>query len=124
LSTLRHTEGEMPLLKYYDEIEKKLTLLTNKTLMSYDAAAALVINEKYRSEALQTFVSGLKKSLKVAVFPSQPKDLPTALAIAQEAEASNDRYAFAANYAKYSDEKIQRQQSQKTQGWRQTDRQY
>jgi len=32
LATLR--QCDVPLLKYYDEIEKKLALLTNKTIMS------------------------------------------------------------------------------------------
>lgn len=34
LSTLR--QGDQPLLKNYDEIEIKLTLLTNKTLMTHE----------------------------------------------------------------------------------------
>jgi len=84
-------QGELPLLKYYDEIERKLTLLTNKTIMTHDA--------------LHAFISGLKKSLKIAVFPAQPKDLPSALALAQEAEASIDRSAFTATFARQSEKK-------------------
>jgi len=34
LDTMR--QGELSLNKYYDEIEKKLTLLNNKTLMSHE----------------------------------------------------------------------------------------
>jgi len=43
--------------------------------MSLDTAAATVLNEKYRSDALYTFISGLL----MAVFPLKP----TALALAQ-----------------------------------------
>ncbi|KAH8394466.1 hypothetical protein KR222_010964, partial [Zaprionus bogoriensis] len=48
-------QGEMTLLQYYDEIEKKLTLLTNKTIMTHTTEAATVLNEKFRSDALHTF---------------------------------------------------------------------
>jgi len=95
-------QGELPLLKYYDEIEQKLTLLTNKTIMTHDAAAP--------------FISGLTKSLKIAVFPAQPKDLPSAFSLAQEAEASNDRSAFAATFALHSEEKIYRPNSDRKVG--------
>jgi len=56
--------------------------------MTHDAAPASLLNEKFREDALHAFISGLKKSLKVAVFPAEPRDLPTALALAQEAESS------------------------------------
>jgi len=108
----------LPLLKYYDEIERKLTLLTNKTIMTHDAATAAVLNEQHRNDALHAFISGLKKSLKIAVFPAQPKDLPSALALAQEAESSNDRSAFAATFARHNEEKIYRPNNQRQAGWR------
>jgi len=110
--------GDMPLAKYYDEVEKKLTLLTNKTLMSHDTAAATVLNEKYRSDALHTFISGLKNSLKMAVFPAKPKDLPTALALAQEAQSSHERSVFAATFARHADEKSGKPPNKNT-NWRQ-----
>jgi len=69
LDTMR--QGELSLNKYYDEIEKKLTLLTNKTLISHEPSAAAVLNQKFRSDALHTFVSGLRKPLRLAVFPAQ-----------------------------------------------------
>lgn len=121
LSTLR--QGDQPLLKYYDEIERKLTLLTNKTLMTHDAASAAVLNDKYRNDALHTFISGLKKSLKWAVFPAQPRDLQTALALAQEAESSNERSIFAANFARHIEEKAQKSGNQRSQGSRQNSQQ-
>ncbi|KAH8272617.1 hypothetical protein KR018_004517 [Drosophila ironensis] len=49
LSTLR--QGDMTLTEFYDEVEKKLTLLTNKTLMTSDNALAMSLNEKYRVDA-------------------------------------------------------------------------
>jgi len=39
--------------------------------MTHDAAAAAVLNEQHRDDALHAFISGLKKSLRIAVFPAQ-----------------------------------------------------
>lgn len=58
MSTLR--QGNFTVLNFFDEVEKKLTLLTNKTIMTYDSNLAKVINEKYRADALRVFISGLK----------------------------------------------------------------
>lgn len=122
LSILR--QGDLPLLKYYEDVERNLTLLTNKTLMTYDPASAAILNEKYRIDALHTFVSGLRKSIKWAVFPAQPRDLPTALALAQEAESSNERGIFMANYAKHTEEKSHKSIGQRSQGSRQQENDY
>jgi len=111
-------QGDLPLLQYYDNIQKKLTLLTNKVIMTQDAYSAHVLNSKYREDALHTFVSGLKKSLKIVVFPAHLRDLPTALAIAQEAEVSNERSIFAANFARHTEEKTQKNTNQRNQNWR------
>jgi len=103
LDTMR--QGELSLNKYYDEIEKTLTLLTNKTLTAIkQPTAAAVLNQKLRSGALHNFVSGLRKPLRLAVFPAQPKDMPSALALAQEPEAANDRCAYAASLARFANE--------------------
>ncbi|KAH8405451.1 hypothetical protein KR222_003593, partial [Zaprionus bogoriensis] len=48
-------QGDKTLLEYYDEVERKLTLLVNKTIMTHDQAAATVLNDKFRSDALATF---------------------------------------------------------------------
>jgi len=53
----------MTLLQYYDEVEKKLTLLINKTIMTYENTVAASMIEKYRADALLVFISGTKKSL-------------------------------------------------------------
>lgn len=111
LGTLR--QGERELLEYYDEVEKTLTLLTNKTLMTHDPAAATVLNEQFRKDALHSFVAGLKKSLKTVVFSAQPEDLPSALSLAQEAEVSNEYSQFAASFAKTSEERNQKPTGQR-----------
>jgi len=48
MSTLR--QGNMTLLQYYDEVEKKLTLLINKTIMTYENTVAASMIEKYRAQ--------------------------------------------------------------------------
>lgn len=58
MSTLR--QGNLTLLQYYDEVEKKLTLLINKTIMTYDSIVAAPLNEKYRADALRVFISGTR----------------------------------------------------------------
>jgi len=37
-------------LQYYDEVEKKLTLLINKTIMTYENTVAASMIEKYRAQ--------------------------------------------------------------------------
>lgn len=109
LSTLR--QGSMSCLEFYDEVEKKLTLLANKTIMSYESGVADTINEKYRADALRVFISGLRKPLCDILFASRPSDLPSALALAQEVDANNERYAFAMNFANRFQEKPIRSQN-------------
>ena len=59
-----------------------------------------LLNDEVRTDALHAFISGLKKSLKAIVFPAQPKDLASALALAREADDSIERSMFSASYAK------------------------
>lgn len=42
LSTLG--QGNLTVLNFYDEVERKLTLLTNKTIMTYEGHVANSIN--------------------------------------------------------------------------------
>lgn len=98
-------QGDLDLMDYYDEVEKKLTLVTNKIVMTHDEQAATILNTEIRSDALHAFMAGLKRSLKSYVIPAQPKDLPSALALAREAESSIERSAFAASYAKAIEDK-------------------
>lgn len=106
MSTLR--QGNMTLLQYYDEVEKKLTLLINKTVMTYDNKVAASLNEKYRADALRVFISGTRKSLSDVLFSARPSDLPSALALAQEVEANHERYMFASNFARSIEERLQK----------------
>lgn len=98
-------QGDMPLMQYYDEVEKKLTLVTNKIVMTHEQEVADLLNSEVR--ALHAFISGLKKSLRSVVFPAQPKDLPSALALARKAESSIERSMFANSYAKAVEERAQ-----------------
>lgn len=93
-------QGHLSLMSYYDKVERKLTLDTNKIMMSYEPEGAAFLNTEARKDALHAFISGLKRSLKSIVLPAQQKDLPSALALAREAEASIERSIFAATYAK------------------------
>jgi len=45
LSTLR--QGDLNTTEFYDEVKKKLTLLTNKTITRFDGALTMSLNEKY-----------------------------------------------------------------------------
>ena len=101
LSTLR--QGTKSVFEFYDQVEQKLNLLTNKTAMTYEPNIVQIVNEKYRADALRTFISGLKKPLCDILFSSRPSNLPTALALAQEVEANHERYIFAASFANRSD---------------------
>lgn len=103
LSTLR--QGEQTVIQFYDEIERKLSLLTNKTIMTYDKTLAMAINEKYRQDALRIFVSGLRKPLCDILFSARASDMPTALALAQEVEANHARYVFATAFSSKNEEK-------------------
>lgn len=98
LSVLR--QGNLSVREYYDQVEIKLTLITNKTQMTYDKQEVVAINEKYCQDALRVFISGLNKSLSDTLFSSRPADLPSALALAEELEGNRERYYFAANFAK------------------------
>ncbi|EDW53853.1 GM16872 [Drosophila sechellia] len=98
-------QRDADLMAYYDEVERKLTLVTNKIVMSHSADTATILNKEVRDDALHAFIAGLKRPLKALVLPAQPKDLTTALALAREAENSIERSAFAASYAKAIEDK-------------------
>ena len=96
LSTLR--QGNKSVGEYYDEVQRVLCSLTNKTVMTYNASTAESFNCKYREDALRVFISGLKKNLSETIFAARPNDLPSALALAEELESNRERYAFASNF--------------------------
>jgi len=43
---------------------------------------------KFREDALRIFISGLKRNLTDVLFAAKPKDMPSALALAQEVESN------------------------------------
>lgn len=98
LSTLR--QGQRTIIQFYDEVERKLTAIINKVIMSNEGNSSLiqVLNQKYREQALRVFVSGVRTPLCDTLFSCKPADLPSALALAQELEANQNRYHFAAIY--------------------------
>jgi len=49
-------------LQYHDEVERKLTLVTNKIVMSHDIERATLLNTEVRADALHVLNSGLKKT--------------------------------------------------------------
>lgn len=96
LSVLR--QGNLSVNEYYEVVEKKLNQLSNKVVMSYEKNFAAGMVEKFRNDALRVFVSGLKKSLSDTVFAARPKDMPSALALAEELEGNRERYNFASSF--------------------------
>ena len=67
----------------------------------------IIINEKYRGDALRTFVAGLRKPLCDIIFASRPASLPNTLALAQEVENNQEIYALATIFANRNEEKKQ-----------------
>lgn len=87
-------------MEYYDEVEKKLTQVTNKIIMTHESVQVTLLNNEVRADALHAFILGLRKSLKAMVFPAQPMDLASVLALPKEAEARIERSMLSASYAK------------------------
>jgi len=88
------------LLQGLESVRQGDQTLTNKIIMTHDTERATLLNTEVRGDALHVFTSGLKKPLRAVVFPALPRDLPAALALAREEEASIERCTFAATYAK------------------------
>lgn len=100
MGTLR--QGNQTVQEFYDDVERHLTLLTNKISMSYsDNNVISCLNDKYRADALRVFISGLRRSLSDTLFSARPSNLPTALALAEELEFNRERYLFASNYSNH-----------------------
>jgi len=52
-------QRDADLMAYYDEVERKLTLVMNKIVMSYSADTATILNKEVRDDALHAFIAGL-----------------------------------------------------------------
>ena len=93
-------QGSNTITYFYDEVERKLTAILNKVLMSNAEDQALIesLSGKYRENALRAFISGLRRPMCDILFSSKPIDLSSALALTQELETNNSRYHFATTY--------------------------
>lgn len=100
LSVMR--QGSLTIIDYYNEINKKLTALINKTIMTHGPNIVLTneLNKKNRQYALRVFITGLNPPLANILFSLSPSDLPNALAKAQELESNNLRATFAQQYSR------------------------
>lgn len=100
LSVLR--QGSMTILEYYNIVNKTLTMLINKTIMTHGSNSTLAteMNLRHRQNALRIFITGLNPPLANILFSLGPEDLPNALAKAQELESNNLRANFAFQFSK------------------------
>lgn len=100
MSVLR--QGSRTLVEFYNEVNKKLTLLINKIIMTHGTGSAITkeLNKKNREAALRTFITGLNHPLDQILFTLAPKDLPNALAKAQELYSNQMRAQFALQFSK------------------------
>ena len=106
LSILR--QGSMSIIDFYNEVNKKLTLLINKTIMTHGTESSLTkeLNLANRRNALRIFITGLNGPLSNILFSLSPDDLPSALAKAQELESNNMRANFALQFDNHNKQHI------------------
>lgn len=104
LSVLR--QGSTNIIEFYNAINCKLTLLTNKTIMTHGSNSPITneLNAMNRRNALRIFITGLNGQLPQILFSLNPPDLPNALAKAQELESNNVRTNFALQFANHRGE--------------------
>jgi len=100
LSIMR--QGALSIIDYYNEVNKKLTALINKTIMTHGSDSNLTkeLNKKNRQYALRVFITGLNPPLANIIYSLSPTDLPNALAKAQELESNHIRANFALQFNK------------------------
>jgi len=65
-------------MDYYGTVNFLLTVLINKTIMTYGRNKPITaeINEKNRKTALRVFITGLNGQISDSIFPMNPPDLP------------------------------------------------
>lgn len=100
LSVMR--QGPQSIMTYYNEVNKKLTDLINKTIMTHGTNSELTreLNNRNRQYALRVFITGLNHPLNDILFSVSPNSLPDALSKAQELEANKVRANFALHFNK------------------------
>jgi len=94
------SQGKLSIMEYYGLVNKNLTLLINKTIMTYGRNKPLTaeMNEKHKRTALRVFITGLNGHISDVIFSMNPPDLPNAMVIVQELESNNLRAQFANNF--------------------------
>lgn len=94
-------QDNLSISDYYDKVDKQLTLIINKQIMSNNGNRETIdaLNERARENALRVFISGLRRPMCDILFSARPNDLPSALAEAQELETSRMRHNFARAFA-------------------------
>lgn len=99
LSILR--QNNLSIAEYYDKVDRQLSLIINKQIMTHSGNNDVVeaLNDRARDNALRVFISGLRRPMCDILFSARPKDLPSALAVAQELQMSHMRYDFAQAFA-------------------------
>jgi len=79
------SQGKLSIMDYYGLVNKKLTLLIYKTIMTYGRNKPLTaeMNEKHKKTALRVFITGLNGHISDVIFSTNPPDLPNAMVIVQ-----------------------------------------
>ncbi len=72
-------KGSYSIIEYYNKVNEKLTLLINKTIITYRSVLSII--------------TGLRNLANI-LFSLSASDLPNALAKAQELESNNMRAIF------------------------------
>lgn len=99
LNLIRQTN--LNLVDYYNKVNSQLTLMINKTIMTYGNSSEITkeYNKRHRSDALRVFITGLNYPLNNILMAINPTDLPNALAKAQEMEYNQIRIQFANEFS-------------------------
>lgn len=79
---------------YYNQVNHKLTLLINKTIMAHGTNLEItkLLKIKTRKTALRTFINCLNYTLKQILFTLTPTDLPNILAKTQKLHPNQMRH--------------------------------
>jgi len=87
-------------MDYYGMVIRKLTLLINKTIMTYGRKKPITaeMNEKHWKTALRVFITGVNGQISDTIFSMNPPDLPNVMVIVQELESNNMRALFANSF--------------------------
>lgn len=84
MSVLR--KGNLSVITYYNEVNRKLLLLTNKTFMACESNTEITnaINKRNQDNALRVFIAILSQPLGDILCSLNQADLPNTLATVRE----------------------------------------